>query len=84
MALLEVRVTLPPGQNDNAPLAEIVGVCIALPMVTMVMAELAEQLPEVTVTLYAPALVTVMDCVVALFDQWFPVALLEVSSTLPP
>ena len=28
--------------------------------------------------------VTVIDCVVALFDQWLPVELLELSTTLPP
>src|SRR5690606_25747494 len=41
------------------------------------------QLPEVLVRVYVPAVVTVIDWVVAPVDQVFPVAKLEVSVTLP-
>ena len=54
-------------------------------MDTVVTADVAEvQLPLLTETLYEPAVETVIDCVVAPFDQVFPVADEEVKTTLPP
>ena len=42
------------------------------------------QLPLVTVTEYVPEAETVIDCVVAPFDQRFPVAEEDVNTTLLP
>lgn len=53
--------------------------------VIVVPAEVAEQpLPFVTVTVYVPDEVTVMDCVVAPVDQAFPVVEEDVRTTEPP
>ncbi len=65
-----VKVTDPPAQNVVAPPAVITGVATAALTVTAVSAEVALQ-PDafVTVTLYEPEVVTLIDCVVAPFDQ---------------
>ncbi|WP_218031633.1 hypothetical protein, partial [Flavobacterium noncentrifugens] len=58
---------------------------IKLLTVTVVGAELSEvQFPLLIKTLYSPEFETVIDCVVAPFDQIFPVAADEVSTTFPP
>ena len=81
----EVSVTLPPSQNVVAPDAVIVGVAGKAFNVTVVAAETAEeQVPLFTETEYVPDSDTVIDCVVAPFDQRFPVADDEVNVTLPP
>jgi hypothetical protein len=63
----------------------IVGVAGVGFTVTVVPAEVAEQPPLVTVTVYVPEVVAEIDCVVAPpGDQTFPEAEDEVSVTLPP
>jgi len=65
-----VSVTEPPSQNVVAPPAVITGVDGLAFTVTAVDAEVALQpLAFVTVTLYEPDAVTLIDCVVAPFDQ---------------
>ena len=74
----EVRVMVVPGQNDDGPL--MVGVAAAGFAVTRNGAELVEQpLASLTVTLYEPAVETVIDCVVAPVDQRLPVGEEELS-----
>ena len=69
----EVRVMVVPWQKEEGPL--IVGVAAAGLAATANAAEVAEQPPaSVTVTLYEPAVETVIDCVVAPVDQRLPVA----------
>src|SRR5258707_1171640 len=69
LALDDVSVTEPPAQNVVGPPAVMVGDGRGL-TVTLVAAEVAEQpLASVTVTLYAPAALTAMACVVAPLDQ---------------
>ena len=81
----EVNVTFPPWQNVVAPEAEIVGVVGSAFTVTDVVAEVAEaHVPLFTETEYVPEAETVIDCVVAPFDQTFPVADDEVKVTFPP
>lgn len=81
----EVSVTLEPAQKVVGPEAVIVGVAGTALTVTVVPAETAEvQLPLFTETVYVPASETVMACVVAPFDQIFPVVDDEVSVTLEP
>ena len=85
MAEDDVNVTLPPWQNVVAPEAEIVGVAGPDVIETTVAADGAVvQLPLFTETVYEPACETVIDCVVAPFDQMFPVADDDVKVTLPP
>ena len=48
--LLEVRVTVPPGQNESGPLAEIVGAVIEVETVTVIDAEVAVVPDLVTLT----------------------------------
>jgi hypothetical protein len=65
-----VNVTEPPAQNVVDPPAVITGVDGFAFTVTDVAAEAALQpLPFVTVTLYEPDVVALIDCVVAPFDQ---------------
>jgi len=65
-----VSVTEPPAQNVVEPPAVITGVDGFALTVTVVDAEVALQpLALVTVTLYEPDVVTLIDCVVAPFDQ---------------
>ncbi len=81
----EVNVTLPPWQKVVAPEAEIVGVAGNAFTVTVVGADVAElQVPLSTETEYDPEAETVIDCVVAPFDQTLPVAAEEVNVTVPP
>ena len=66
LALLEVSVTLPPLQNVVAPLGVIVGVAGFALIVTTVGADVALQpFAFVICTVYEPAMVTLIDCVVA-------------------
>jgi hypothetical protein len=85
VALDDVNVTLPPVQKVVGPLAEIVG---ALGNGFTVMVDEAvedvQPLPSVTFTVYVPAALTVMDCVVAPVLHVFPVALDDVSVILFP
>jgi hypothetical protein len=79
-----VSVTEPPAQNAVGPDALMVGAG-AVCTVTVVAEDVAEQpFAFVTVTLYAPELLTVIDCVVAPFDQRYEEAEDEVSVTEPP
>ena len=81
----EVSITEPPAQKVVEPLADIVGVAGVGFTVTISLAETGELHPTlVTVTVNVPDAVTVMDCVVAPFDQRFPVADEEVNTTFPP
>jgi hypothetical protein len=80
----EVNVTLPPVQNVVDPLAEMVGVAGSGFTITVVATDVAVQVPLLTVTVYVPADVTVIDLVVAPVDHVFPVAEDEVNVTLPP
>ncbi len=84
-ALLDVNVTLPPVQNVVGPLAEIVG-ALGKGFTVMVVeaVEDVQPLPSVTLTVYVPAALTVMDCVVAPVLQVFPVALDDVNVILFP
>ncbi len=67
------------------PLAEIVGVAGVGLTVTVVFAEFPEEQPfAITSTVNDPEVETVMDCVVAPFDQILPVADDEVNTTEPP
>ena len=66
---LAVKRTLPPEQNVSGPLAVIVGVG-ALPTVTEVLEDVAEQpLFCVTLTLYDPPVVTLIEDVVEPSDH---------------
>ena len=65
------------------PDAVMVGVAAAA-AVTSAGIDVAAQPPLLTVTVYEPAWVTVMDCVVAPLDQSQLVPLLALSVTLPP
>jgi len=65
-----VSVTDPPAQNVVDPPAVMIGVDGLALTVTVVAADVALQpLAFVTVTLYEPDVVTLIDCVVAPFDQ---------------
>ena len=77
-------MTLPPAQNVVAPFALITGVAGAALTTTFVAVLVAEQPFVVTVTLYEPAVVTLIDCVVAPFDQSHESPLDAVSVTDPP
>jgi hypothetical protein len=81
----DVNVTDPPEQNVVGPPAVIIGVDGNEFTVTTVPAEDADvQPPLVTLTVYVPAVETVMDCVVAPLDQVFPLADDDVNVTEPP
>ena len=81
----DVSVTLPPEQKVVGPPAVIVGVAGVGFTVTVVGAEVAEQVPLLTATLYVPPAETVIDWVVCPpGDQVFPVGEDDVSVTLPP
>ena len=72
-----------PPQNELGP--EIVGVAGAGFCVTTFATDVALQpLPSVTVTVYEPAALTVIDCVVAPVDQRFPVKDEDVSVIVAP
>jgi hypothetical protein len=61
VAALEVNVTLPPEQKVKGPLAEIVGAEGVELTVTIVGVDVTEQAPELTETVYEPAVGTVID-----------------------
>ena len=50
VALLEVSVTLPPGQKESGPLALIVGVGIEVEIVTVIAEDVTEVPASVTFT----------------------------------
>lgn len=84
MAGVDVSVTLPPLQKVVGPLAVMAGTGGAASVVTLTGADVAPQpLPSKACTLYEPAILTVMDCVVAPLDQSQELAALAVSVTLP-
>ena len=62
-------MTEPPAQNVVGPLAVIVGAVGSGFTVTEVDADAEQPFAFVTVTLYVPEEVTVMDCEVAPFDH---------------
>ena len=68
MPCVAVSVTDAPGQSAVVPLAVMVAIAV-FETVTAVAADVAEQLPLFTVTLYCPALETTIDCEVAPFDH---------------
>ena len=81
----DVSTTFPPAQKVVAPLAVMVGTDGTGFTVTVVEALAPDVHPSaITSTLNVPEADTVMDCVVAPFDQRFPVAEEEVSVTFPP
>ena len=84
LAAEEVRTTEPPAQNVVGPPAVMVGTGGSGFTVTVVAADVSEQVPFETVTLKVPLAVTVIDCVVAPFDHVFPLAEEEVNVTEPP
>jgi hypothetical protein len=80
-----LSVTEPPSQNVVGPDGVIVGVAGAGVTVTAVAAEVVLQpVAFVTVTLYEPAVLTLIDCVVAPVDQRYDDAAFAVSVTEPP
>jgi hypothetical protein len=79
-----VSVTLPPAQKVVGPSAETAAAGSG-DTVTFVAALVALQpFASVVATLYAPLAATVIDCVVAPFDQRYDAAADAVSVTLPP
>jgi hypothetical protein len=66
------------------PLAEIVGVVGDELVVTVIPADVAEQVPELIVTEYVPAVFTVIDCVVSPVLQVLPNGSLDVKIRLSP
>lgn len=81
----EVKITFPPAQKFSGPLAEIVGVDGIGFTVTAVASDELEAQPNADLTTVKdPLAETVIACVVAPFDQMFPVADEEVNTTLPP
>lgn len=81
----EVSATEPPAQKVVEPPALIDGAAGFALIVTVVAAEVAEQPePLVTVTVYDPAELTVIDWFVEPFDQRLPEAEEEVKVTDPP
>lgn len=70
----EVKVTDPPAQNVVAPLAVIVGTAGMVLTITFTGADGAEVHPSwVCVRVYDPLVLTVIDGVVSVVDQVFPV-----------
>src|SRR4051794_34166907 len=82
LATVDARCTLPPRQRAAGP-PEIVTVVGSLLTTTGALVAL-QPLPPVTITLYAAGCHTVIDCVVAPFDQRYEAADGAVSVTLPP
>jgi len=81
----EVSTTEFPAQMFVGPPAEMVGVGTVEPIETTVGMEVNEgQPPTVVVTVYDPAVLTVIDGVVAPFDQTLLAGSDEVRITLPP
>ena len=86
LAELEVRVTFPPGQNAMGPDAVTVGTVPDVASVTDTGADVAlTPFVFVTFTVYDPAFVTVIDCVVAPPGvHRYAEPELAVNTTLPP
>ena len=81
----DVNVTDPPEQNVVEPPAVIVGADGVVFTVTVVPADDGEVQPDaVAVTVYVPALETVIDGVVAPVDQVLPEPADDVNVTEPP
>lgn len=80
----EVKVTDPPAQKINGPLAVIVGIGGSGLTVTITGAEVAKHAPLETTTVYVPLVATKILDVISPFDQVFPVADEEVKVTLSP
>jgi len=81
----DVNTTEFPAQIVVDPPAEIVGVAGVGFTVTVSLLEIPEEQPFViTSTKNDPEVETVIDCVVAPFDQWLLVADDEVNTTEPP
>ena len=81
---LEVKVTEPLAQKVVGPLALIVGVGGFGLTVTAVVADVAVQPAEPTVTEYVPLVEIVIDWVVSPVDHVLPVAELDVKVTEEP
>lgn len=79
-----VSVTLPPAQNVVAPLAVIVAVGAGLTVTLTDAVPLQPVVESVTVTVYVPPLVTVIDRVFSFVDHTYDVPALAVSVALPP
>ena len=67
--LLAVSVTLPPWQKVVGPFAVIVGAGSGVTVTATGVDVALHPFASVTATLYAPEAFTVIDCVVAPFDQ---------------
>jgi uncharacterized protein with GYD domain len=80
----DVNVIEPPAQKVVGPLEVMIGVAGNGFTVTIVAADVAEQDPLETVTVYEPLVETVIDWVVSAVDQVFPVAEEDVNVTEPP
>lgn len=81
---LAVSVTLPPAQKVVGPEAAMVAAGLALTVVVVAAEVVLQPAAFVTVTLYEPESETLIDCVVAPFDQSHDVPALAVSVTEPP
>src|SRR5712691_8530582 len=79
-----VSVTLPPAQNVVGPPAVMLAVGLALTVTAVGVDVALHPLASVTVTLELPLALTVIDDVVAPFDQRYDDPLDAVSVTLPP
>lgn len=84
LAAEDVNGIEPPWQKVVGPPAVIVGTGGSGFTVTVVAADVDVHDPLETVTVYEPLALTVIDCVVAPFDQVFPVAAEDVKVTEPP
>lgn len=84
VAAEDVKVTDPPEQKVVGPPGVIVGVAGGGVTVTVTPALVELHVPFDTETVYVPEVETVMDCVVAVVDQVFPVGDEEVNTTDPP
>ena len=81
----DVNTTEPPAQNVVVLPAVIVGVAgVGLTVTAIVLDEGDEHVPLLLITEYDPDVVTVIDCVVAPFDQTLFVATDEVKTTELP
>jgi hypothetical protein len=84
VAELEVKVTEPPAQKVVGPLVVIVGIGGFGLTVTVIVADVAVQPAEPTVTEYVPLAEITIDCVVSPVLHVFPIAALEVKVTEAP
>jgi len=79
-----VSVTEPPAQNVVGPLGAIVAVGNGFTVTAVAALVALQPFAFVTVTLYEPLVITLMDCVVAPFDHEYDDAAGAVSVTEPP